>query len=388
MENGRRRPHHYGSQHPLPETYESAMKGEAQSSWFRTRKFRPLVNRDLLLVTCSFLLIAGGCAGTELRTENPGSGTQGPAPVWPSPPQPPRIRYVRTISGPSDVGIRKSWMKRVIDNIFGKEDMEERILRPYGVFADARRVYITDPGAHVLRVFDVKEERYFEIKETKKEELISPIGVAADRDGEIYLSDSVLKGVFVFDKAGKYLREMGSPDEFLRPAGIALDEDRTYVVDTHRHQVLVFRKKTGELISRFGKNGAGEGEFNYPTNIFIRNGLLYITDSMNFRVQVLRTDGSFLSAFGKAGDGSGDFSKPKGIAVDSEGNIYVSDAHFDSVQIFDGKGRLLLGFGHTGRGAGEMVLPAGVFIDEKDMVYVADSYNNRVQVFQYLREGK
>jgi len=341
------------------------------------------------------LLFFAGCAGPELRTLNsrPGESPEAtglqapdPAPAWPPPPQTPRIQYVRSIAGPADIGIKKTWLKRAFDTLMGKEDREERILRPYGVFAGNERIYVTDPGAHLLHVFDAKEGRYFQIREAKKEELASPIGVAVDKKGETYLSDSVLNGVFVFDKEGKYLREIGSPQVFVRPAGIALDEERIYVVDTHGHRVLVFSKQNGELISRFGKQGNGKGDFNYPTNIFIRNGLLYITDSMNFRVQIFGKDGSFLSAFGRPGDGSGDFSKPKGIAVDSEGHIYVSDAHFDAVQIFDREGRLLLSFGNTGRRTGQMSLPAGVFIDEKDLVYVADSYNNRVQVFQYLKE--
>jgi DNA-binding beta-propeller fold protein YncE len=334
------------------------------------------------------VLLTAGCAGTDLRTQDAELGAAASSPSWPPPPQTERIRYIQSISGPSDVGIKKSWLKRAFDTILGKEEAEERILRPYGIFADKSRIYVTDPGAHVLHVFDLKGGNYFQITEAKKEELVSPIGVAVDENGEVYLSDSVLHGVFIYDREGKYLRELGSPELFVRPTGIALDGERVYVVDTHSHQVVVFMKKNGQLISRIGKNGRERGEFNYPTNVFVRNGLLYIVDSMNFRVQVLGADGSFRSAFGKLGDGSGDFSQPKGIAVDSDGHIYVSDAHFDAVQIFSGEGRLLLGFGNTGRGPGEMSLPAGVFIDAQDRVYVADSYNNRVQVFQYLKEKK
>lgn len=335
------------------------------------------VNLLLLLVSCN----------PEIRT--PDSGLQAPNLFWPPPPQTPRIKYLRSLSGPSDIGVKRSWFKKVIDTILGEEGLEDRMLRPYGVFADADRIYVTDPGKQLLHVFDMKEKKYFQIKEVKEEELISPIGIAVDKDGEIYLSDSMLKRVLVFNREGKYLREIGSSQLFLRPAGISIDKNRIYVVDTHGHKVLVFSKKDGKLLLSFGNNGAGKGEFNFPTNIFIgRDGLIYITDSMNFRVQIFGMDGNFISAFGKLGDGSGDFSKPKGIAVDSEGHIYVADAHFDNVQIFNKDGKLLLGFGNTGRGFGEMILPAGMFIDEKDMIYVADSYNNRVQIFQYLKEKK
>jgi DNA-binding beta-propeller fold protein YncE len=341
----------------------------------------------MLYVLFAIIIAIIGCASYEVQ--NPGSNLQSPASnlFWPPPPQTPRIQYIGRISSTTDLGVKKSWFKKVIESIAGEKDVEGMMLRPYGVFADADRIYVTDPGISLLHVFDMKEKRYFEIRKAGEEDIVSPIGVAVDKNGEIYLSDSMLKKVFVFDKEGKYLREIGSSDLFMRPTGIAIDEDRIYVVDTLSHQVLVFAKKDGKLLFRFGKNGAGTGDFNYPTNIFIgRDKLLYVTDSLNFRVQIFDRDGKFLSMFGKLGDGSGDFSKPKGIAVDSDGHIYIADAHFDNVQIFDRDGKLLLGFGNTGRREGEMVLPAGIFIDERDRIYVADSYNNRIQIFQYLKE--
>jgi len=341
-----------------------------------------------LTILLSLLVFFSSCAVDELQRPESGPPTGGLYLVWPPPPQKPRIQYLKTISGPADIGVKKSWLKRAIDTVLGKEEIEERILRPYGVYADTERVYVTDPGRHIVHIFDMNERRYLQIREVGDEEVVSPIGISSDTNGDIFLSDSVLKRVMVFDRNGRYLRDIGRPDIFLRPAGIAIDPDRVYVVDTHAHHVVVFDKKTGGMLFRFGQNGIEKGEFNYPTNIFIKDGILYIMDSMNFRVQIFSRDGDFLSSFGKLGDGSGDFSKPKGIAVDSEGHIYVSDAHFDTVQIFNRDGTLLLGFGNTGRKEGEMMLPAGVFIDRNDKIYVADSYNNRVQVFQYLKEKR
>jgi len=327
-----------------------------------------------------------GCAVYELDIQNMDTAIHDTGPVWPPPPQTARIQYIRSISGPSDIGMKKSWFKKTMETIFGKDEAIEMLLRPYGVFADSERIYVTDPGNRLLHVFDMKEKKYLKITKANEEEFISPIGVAADKNGGIYVSDSLLKRVFLFNKEGQYLREIGSDNLFTRPAGIAIDAERLYVVDTHGHKVLVFSKKDGAFLFSFGKNGIHKGDFNYPTNIFIdKNGLLYITDSMNFRVQIFERDGSFISAFGRPGDGSGDLSKPKGIAVDSEGYIYVADAQFDTVQIFDKDGRLLLAFGNTGRGKGQLILPAGLFIDEKDRIYVADSYNNRIQIFQYLK---
>ncbi|MCG2722916.1 MAG: 6-bladed beta-propeller [Thermodesulfovibrionales bacterium] len=283
--------------------------------------------------------------------------------------------------------MKKSWVKKTMDILFGRDEIGQIVLRPYGVFADSERIYLTDPGTRLLHVFDLREKKSFVIKKADKDEFQSPIGVAADKSGEIYLSDSLLKRIFLFDRDGRYLRDIGSENVLKRPAGITIDEERLYVADTHHHKIFVFSKKDGTFLFSFGKNGTGNGEFNYPTNIFIdKSGLLYITDSLNFRVQIFDKHGHFISSFGKHGDGSGDFSKPRGIAVDSDGHVYVADALFDTVQIFDRDGRLLLAFGKTGRGNGHMVLPAGLFIDEQDRIYVVDSSNQRIQIFQYVKE--
>lgn len=334
-----------------------------------------------------FLLVLEGCASNEFPMQKMMHLSVSSI-FWPPPPQMPRIQYVGSLENAGDTEEPRSWFGKAIETIAGKTKAEPVILRPYGVFAGGGRMYVTDPGSSALHIFDLTNEKYFQINRAQ-EDLISPIGVAADSDGSIYLSDSVLRTIFVFNREGKYVRKIGSPEILTRPTGIALSGDRLYVVDTHAHQVLVFMKEDGKLLFRFGRNGLGKGEFNYPTNIFIdRNGFLYITDSMNFRIQIFHKDGTFVSAFGKVGDGAGDFSKPKGVAVDSDGHIYVADAQFANVQIFDKDGRILLPFGKPGRGIGEMLLPAGIFIDEQNRIYVADSYNNRVQIFQYLGERK
>ena len=352
--------------------------------------------KKLIFLSAFCILLATlGCASTGPGKKNVVSETSGKKgvsaanPVWPPPPQTPRIRYIESISGPEDMGIKKSFFKSALNAIFGNEEKEDALLRPYGIFAGENRIYVTDPGSGVLHIFDRGENRYFNIKKAKEEEFISPIGVAADKNGDIYMSDSMLKRVLVFNKEGKYLRDIGSPELFARPAGIAVDENRVYVVDTHGHQVLVLAKKDGRPLLVFGSNSRADGDFNFPTNICVgRDGQIYVTDSLNFRVQIFDRNGHFISAFGKLGDSLGDFSKPKGIAVDSEGHIYVADAHFDNIQIFDREGKLLLSFGSSGRRSGEMILPAGIFIDEKDRIYVADSHNKRIQIFQYLREEK
>lgn len=304
---------------------------------------------------------------------------------WPLPPAEPRIKFLQDIKGPEDIKVKESFFEKLAGFLFGKE--ENSIVKPYGITVDSLgRIIITDIGIKKLHVFDMKKKKYFQIPKSVDNILKSPIGVAVDALDNIYVSDSVRKKVFVFNKGGRKIGEIEG--EFGRPTGLAINKENEilYVVDTTEHRVKVFNLK-GDLKGVIGERGVNDGEFNYPTNIFIDNeGLIYITDSMNFRVQIFNSEGKFVSRFGKHGNGSGDFSRPKGISVDSEGHIYIIEGLFDVVQIFDRKGRFLLPFGQTGTDLGEFWLPTGLFIDEEDRIYVADSYNSRIQVFQYLTE--
>jgi len=139
----------------------------------------------------------------------------------------------------------------------------------------------------------------------------------------------------------------------------------------------------GSVLQVMGKQGTGDGEFNYPTELRLNGPDLVVVDAMNFRVQVLTQEGEFLYSIGKIGDRTGAMFRPKGIAFDSEGHLYVVDGLWSLVQVFSDKGRLLYYFGDKGTGLGQFQLPTGLQIDRNDRIYVVDSFNRRVQVFHY-----
>ena len=339
-------------------------------------------NINLTMVAAVFLLFITGCASVAER-EKPEIKL-----FWPPPPQEPRIEYMHTISSPADIGITKTWFGRIADSLFGREEIEDIFVLPHGVFySDRDRLLVTDTGNSSVHILDLKNREYINFNKIGKDEaLISPIGIVEDTDGNIYVSDSMLNRIFVFDKQGGYIFSFG--DNLKRPTGLAIDNNgkRLFVTDTVSAKVVVYDLKGKELYS-FGKLGNAEGEFNFPTHIFFGgDGLLYVSDTLNFRVQAFDKNGGFRFMFGKPGDGSGDMSKPKGVAVDTEGHIYVVDSVFETVQIFGKDGRLLLAFGSSGSGPADLNIPSGIFIDKKDNIYVVDSFNKRVHVFRYLKQ--
>ena len=91
-----------------------------------------------------------------------------PGPVWPPPPQEPRIQFLRSISGPADMGIRKSWLQRSVDSLFGTQERGAAMLRPYSVCADNDRIYVTDPGISALHIFNISKKDYSFIRKFGK----------------------------------------------------------------------------------------------------------------------------------------------------------------------------------------------------------------------------
>lgn len=306
--------------------------------------------------------------------------------VWPPPPERTRIQFVRYVSRAADLGIKKSFLKKVWEFVAGEEP--EGLVRPYAIAVRDNQVFITDMALSTFHIFDLLQNDY-RIVAPKPMRLPSPVGIAFNRNGQALVVDSVLKKIFVYNAQGDFTGEFAAGFSFQRPTALAVSpkDNSVWVTDTLAHQVLKFNS-AGELLLTLGKRGAKKGEFNYPTGLVVgKDGKLYVCDTLNARIQIFSAEGKFLFTFGRHGDSTGDFSNPKSVALDSNGNIYVVDGLFDAVQIFDEKGRLLLVFGQRGYRKGEFYVPAAVVIDARDRIFVTDSYNARLQIFQYLRES-
>jgi len=168
--------------------------------------------------------------------------------------------------------------------------------------------------------------------------------------------------------------------QFNSPVGLA--EDRVgnlYVVDSANYRVYKLAP-TGEVLAAFGTHGAAFGEFDHPSAIALdRVGNLYVADTGNNRIQELSTTGVSLGSFGSLGNGPGQFRSPRGVAVDHEGNVYVSDTGNDRVQKLSPFGRVMAVWGRSGQGPGEFRQPYGLSVDMDGALYVADTANHRVQ---------
>jgi DNA-binding beta-propeller fold protein YncE len=342
-------------------------------------------------VTTALLLLACSCVSGCAQPAGPVFPFVENAPVFPPLPDAPRIRYVGSLSTEADLKAAKSPLASLGEVLFGKNSVRS-MLSPYAVYANGSRVFVCDSNAQVVHAFDLETRAYAQWRPDSEGSASTlrfsqPIGITADPEGRLYVSDSVAATIFIFDPSGRCLGDIGF-GTLKRPSGIAFDAagDRLLVVDTGHHQLLVLSPE-GTLIKAVGTRGSVAGEFNFPTNVTIdRAGRIYVSDTLNFRVQVFDRDFQTIRQIGRLGDMPGYFAQPKGVAIDSDNHLYVVDAQFEAIQLFNAEGQLLMTFGEEGSQPGQFWLPAGIFIDLNDRIWVADAYNRRVQVFDYLSE--
>jgi DNA-binding beta-propeller fold protein YncE len=263
------------------------------------------------------------------------------------------------------------------------------LIRPMAIVVTAdKTIYVADPGAKGVHRFDQAHHEYQFITRADEQILPSAVGLALGPDNSVYVVDSELAQLFQI-RAGEDTATPLFPQLKLRqPTGIAYDAAtrRLYVADTVQHHIVVL-SAMGEVIKTFGRRGHRDGEFNYPTYLWLdAHHRLFVTDSLNFRIQIFDQNGNYLGKFGQYGDGSGNLARPKGVALDRDGHVYVVDGLFHALQIFDEQGNLLLPVGQRGTSPGEFYLPTGIFIDNGNQIYITDSHNQRVQILRYLGE--
>ncbi|MDH3441111.1 MAG: 6-bladed beta-propeller [Gammaproteobacteria bacterium] len=289
-----------------------------------------------------------------------------------------------SISGAEDLGIRKRFLQQLREFVSGPR--QERLIRPMAVVeSGSDRLFVADPGARGVHLFDLGKRQYRLIQGENGESLPSPVGLAAGLSGETYVVDSLLAEIYIIESGATEAKRVPLQALLSQPTGLAFHRPsgRIFVVDTGSHEVKVF-SRDGKLLRRIGGRGTAPGKFNYPTMIWMSyGGELLVSDTLNFRTQVFDVEGNFLRQFGSPGDRAGFQSQSKGIASDAHGNVYIVDSMQHAVQIFDSSGRFLYRLGLRGESVGEFWLPSGIFIGERETIYVADSYNSRIQVFRY-----
>ena len=255
-------------------------------------------------------------------------------------------------------------------------------------------LYVADQKVGAIFVFNTETKDTEMIRNGFEAHFGMINGLAVDDDGRIFVSDGKLGKVLVINAKHQVEDQI---KDLVDPVGLAIDKENRllYVVDTQQDQVLVYDADTLKPIRKIGTGGkkhtlSTPGDFALPTNVAVdKDGNVYVTDTLNWRVEIFDADGNFISQFGKHCDAIGCFERPKGIAVDGDGHIWVVDTSLNLVQAYDRDGALLAYVGGPGRLLGQFTDPVGIFIDQNNRMFVSEQYPwGRVQQFRYITDAE
>lgn len=238
--------------------------------------------------------------------------------------------------------------------------------------------------------------------------LFGPAGLAADRNGNLYVADFVGERVRRIDRrgvittiAGSGRADMPSPNfsgdggpataaTLSGPAGLAFDGGGAlYVADTGNHKVR--RIDAGGTITSVDTSSWSRSNVWSPDGLaFDKDGNLYVADSTGCQVVRISAGGlvSLVAGTGTCGYGGdggpaalAQLYGPSGIAFDSVGNLYIADSDNHRIRRVDGRGGIATvagtgALGYTGDGGpateAETGYPQDVGMSPSGALYIAE----------------
>ena len=248
--------------------------------------------------------------------------------------------------------------------------------------------------------------------------LNQPSGLAFDSAGDIFIADSANNLILEVDLKGIISTVAGTGEQGFggdggaatsalldTPIGVAIDAaGNIYIADTHNNRI---RRVSAGMITTIAGSGvagfSGDGAaataaaLDLPTAIAIdTNSNIYIADTENHRIRkITGTTISTVAGNGEqvySGDGglatAAGLDSPNGIAVDAAFNLYIGDTHNQRVRMVTYStsiistlaGTGIKGFNADGTATtSELARPRGVAVGTSGTVYVADSDNQRIR---------
>jgi sugar lactone lactonase YvrE len=286
---------------------------------------------------------------------------------------------------------------------------------PFGIAVDSQSsVYVADGGEsnRIRRIKEGKVETIagstegFADGKAMSAQFNTPSGLCIGRRGLLIIADTGNNRIRMIDTQGQvttvagtgetgYKDGPGAEAQFDSPLGVAVDEDGIiYVADTYNDCIRKINKD-GEVSTIAGKGSPGlsdgyekDAAFDTPCGIVVdKNGNLFVADAGNDAIRKITPQGevtTFAGGLNGRGDGVGTdagFDRPTGIAITQDGFLFVTDQDGGRIRRITPEGEvttyagLRSGFADQTGDQARFNSPAGIAVDRNGEVYVADSQN-------------
>lgn len=221
--------------------------------------------------------------------------------------------------------------------------------------------------------------------------------IVARKGGAVEAMDASGKVVFTLSA------KSGDAELLKRPEGAAITQDTLYVVDSDTDQVVMYALPGGKYKGRFGAKAGGffggdDQALDGPRGIAVHEGVVYVADTGNKRIQMFGVNGVFMHTLVLHAKGGGEstkevpwqLQKAVDIGLDQIGRIYVLDSDENQVKVYDPSGLYLSSFKDVGSPVALAVAEDGVYVadEQKQVVSKFDFSGKLAYAFGSKGEGK
>jgi len=239
-----------------------------------------------------------------------------------------------------------------------------------------------------------------------------PYGIARADDGTLFVADGGdsnrirridAEGVVStwVGSAEGFRDGVGAAAAFNTPSGIALDgAGNLYVADTGNHAIRKIAPDgnvstlAGTGMAGFRDGPGAQAQFNGPIGVAVDTaGQVYVADTYNDRIRVIRTDGVVVTLAGGDRPGEQDgvgadarFDTPSGVAVDRRGIVWVADTRNNAIRRVDRRGIVSTLFRGDPMDPEALRRPVSVAVTHDDFLYAGELFQGRL--FQFRPDGR
>lgn len=233
----------------------------------------------------------------------------------------------------------------------------------------------------------------------------NPLGICTDAQGNMYVADSYNNVIRKITAAGVtttyagtgtlgYLDGTAATAQFYAPKGVAADAQGNIYVSDMGNNIIRKISTAGMVTTLAGRGSAGYADgtgtaaaFKSPAGLAVdASGNVYVADQGTNTIRKITPAGVVTTLAGTTAAGQVDatttdarFSGPSGVAVDASGNVYVADQNNHAI-------RKVTSAGVTTTIIGNPILnkvipyPSGIYVDASGNLFITDSSGQVMEI--------